>query len=60
MNIRDLENKIVTDEEFAAIEEHPEVEKVENNGNSGKYSAATWWTAYLKDGSEFDFYTVSE
>lgn len=58
-DIRDLEGKIVTDKEFEEIEHSLDVVSLENNGNSGLHPSAVWWTAFLKDGGEFDFYSQS-
>lgn len=60
MKIKEFEGKIVTNEEFEKIENSIDVISLENNGNSGLHPSNVWWTAYLKDGNEFDFYTISE
>lgn len=56
-NLREkYEGRLVTEEEFSEIELHEDVERIENNGNSGIDPEKTWYTCYLEDGSEFDFY----
>lgn len=54
-----LNGAVVTREQFEAIEEHEEVERVENNGISGNISA-TWYTVYFTDGEETDIYFKQE
>lgn len=56
MSIKRFENLVVTEDEFNEIECDPEVIKVINNGCSGLYHGYTYYTAYLADRTEFDFY----
>ena len=58
--IEALSGQIVTDDQFEKIEVHEEVERVENNGNSGRIPGATWYTVYFTDGEEIDIYYKSE
>lgn len=59
--ISDLEKKfggrVLTEEEFEELEFFSEdVDHIENNGISGADPSKTWYTCYLVDGTEFDFY----
>lgn len=58
--ISDLEKKfggrVLTEEDFEELELHEDVERIENNGISGIDPSQTWYTCYLVDGTEFDFY----
>lgn len=59
--ISDLEKKfggrVLTEEEFEELEFFSQdVDHIEDNGISGADPSKTWYTCYLIDGSEFDFY----
>lgn len=60
VKISDLEKrfggKLLTEEEFEELEFHEDVDHIENNGISGADPSKTWYTCYLMDGTEFDFY----
>jgi len=58
--IEALSGQIVTDDQFEEIEQHEEVARVENNGNSGSIPGATWYTVYFVDGEEMDIYYKPE
>lgn len=58
--IEALNHEVVTEEQFEAIWEHEEVERVETNGNSGNIIGATWHTVYFTDGNEVDIYFKQE
>ena len=51
-----LDKELVTWEQFEAIAEHEEVDRVENNGYSGYIIGAIWYTVYFTDGEEMDIY----
>lgn len=42
--------------EFEELELLEDVDRIENNGNSGIEPSQIWYTCYLVDGTEFDFY----
>lgn len=48
--------RILTEEEFEELDLNEEVDRIENNGISGADPSKTWYTCYLMDGTEFDFY----
>ena len=49
--------RVLTEEEFEELEFFSEdVDHIENNGISGVDPSKTWYTCYLVDGTEFDFY----
>lgn len=48
--------RVLTEEEFEELELHEDVDCIENNGISGIDPSQTWYTCYLVDGTEFDFY----
>lgn len=49
--------RVLTKEEFEELEFFSEdVDHIENNGISGADPSKTWYTCYLVDGTEFDFY----
>lgn len=49
--------RVLTEEEFEELEFFSEdVDHIENNGISGADPSKTWYTCYLVDGTEFDFY----
>ena len=60
VKISDLEKrfggKLLTEEEFEELEFHEDVDHIENNGISGVDPSKTWYTCYLVDGTEFNFY----
>lgn len=56
-NLREkYEGRFLTKEEFEELELHEDVDCIENNGISGIDPSQTWYTCYLVDGTEFDFY----
>ena len=56
-NLREkYEGKFLTEEEFEELEFYEDVERIENNGYSGIDPEKTWYTCYMVDGTEFDFY----
>lgn len=52
--IMELENEIVDDEIFAAIEESEDVIDLENCGTSGQNSNYNLWVVTLVDGTEIE------
>lgn len=52
----ELEGIELTEEEFSLLMENPNVERCENNGFSGFQSGKMWFTAYLTDNTDFDYY----
>lgn len=56
-NLREkYEGKFLTEDEFEELELLEDVDRIENNGNSGIEPSQIWYTCYLVDGTEFDFY----
>lgn len=56
-NLREkYEGRFLTEEDFEELELHEDVDHIENNGISGADPSQTWYTCYLVDGTEFDFY----
>ena len=53
---RKYEGQVLTEEDFECLEFHEDVERIENNGNSGINPSWVWYTCYLADGTEFDIY----
>jgi hypothetical protein len=54
---KELENKVIDEQEFRKKYMYLKNVKYENVGTSGKYEGAEWWTATSVDGIEsFDFY----
>lgn len=51
-----LRGEIVAPEQLEEIEESIEVDRVESNGNSGRYPNCIWYTVYFTDGEEIDIY----
>jgi len=51
-----LEKEFVTLEELEEIEEHEDVVKTENCGNSGRYVSFQWYNVVLKNGEEYSVY----
>lgn len=47
---------MLTKEEFEFVQEHEDVERLENNGTSGSYIGKIWYTVYLADQAEYDIY----
>ena len=54
LEIMELENEIVNDEIFAAIEESEEVIGMENCGTSGQDIGYNLWVITLEDGLEIE------
>lgn len=52
--------KLISREEFEDLESMEEVASIENNGSSGKYIGATWYTVNLKNGEEINVYFFPE
>lgn len=46
----------MTEEEFGELELNEDVDRIENNGISGINPSWIWYTCYMVDGTEFDFY----
>lgn len=55
-DIKRLEGKVVTDDEFIEIEEDENVLDVSYNGYSGLYYHKQWFTILLVDETEVDIY----
>lgn len=48
--------RFLTEEEFGELELNEDVDRIENNGISGINPSWIWYTCYMVDGTEFDFY----
>lgn len=55
--IKQLDKKIINDEQWEKINESSDVVTLENNGFSGVYPNLIWWTATLTTGEEITLYT---
>ena len=54
IEIEALDNEVVTMEQLEAIEEHEDVEELENCGNSGFYVGKTLYCVHFTDGTTID------
>lgn len=55
--LKNLNNqKILTEEQFAELEESEYVTNVDSVGNSGKYIDCTWYDVTFIDGQHIDVY----
>lgn len=55
--LAELESNIVIDADVHdEIAEDEDIDRIENNGSSGRYPDCDWYTVYMKDGYEHDVY----
>lgn len=55
--LKELDRKILSDEEYHLLEENPEVESIECLGQSGYDTNAYWYDVQLTNGENIDIYT---
>lgn len=54
--LEELNDTIITEDQFDEIQENEFVEEVENNGVSGKDGKSIWYSVRLVDGTEYQVY----
>jgi len=58
VSLSNLDNEILTDEEFIELQMHELVKSIENLGDSASNYGCQWWDVVLEDGERIDVFTL--